>query len=781
MFKIETMRNFLITTIFALLLSFQTLIANSEWEVYNSYKTYTQLEEFHEMLYVRSGNAVFSTDPDAIFSGSFTQLEGLSSSDVQFLAKSEKADVLVFVHKDGVVDLMDAKGRISSIPELKNKSIVGNKTINNATVCGEKLFLACGFGYVEFDLKSQIIASYHFTARDCKFAFCYAGSTYYSLTDGGVWMCNAGKNISIESNWKQIEKKNLLDVAVFWHNGNEHCWIIDEGKQIHILNTDGSYKKNSTRYCYQQLKPSGNYVFSRGWGFDIIKIDNLEISYVQNGSIASCRDFYSASDSVLYAVHPNDGLIKLSVNFKNKSQAEIKQLEGGNNYFEIAGNQISELAYRDGVLGGISGYKMYTSGYNEMYVTNASVNYLKDGTWTHISESDVKASSLASKEFRGLTGITADTQNDNRFYVSTLTTGIYQFDGDSLTNHFFPNGRFTAVSSDEDGTLWAAEAFSDTAIWSYDPVGGQWTGHKNANFMQQSHIGRIFRQENEAHRIVWALNYYPYHKSRIALLYSEGNNSDQTAYISTLQDQDGNEYSLSSTISYIYDMQEDNNGQIWLLTNIGPFVVEDVVSTFNHAQKNAGIGLVKRIKVPRNDGTNLADYLLSTSSCSAMVTDSFNRKWIGTLSDGIYLLSSDGLREIEHFTTDNSPLHSDCITAFAYDREGKRLFIACEGGVVVLHTDDIEPAEDFSSFHCYPNPLRPDYFGDVEIVGLMQGSVVSITDVTGNLIWKTICYDNSVSWDGRNNDGERVAPGVYLIHGICEESSKGEICKLLVL
>jgi len=778
------MKRIIILILCTILLPF-TLLANDKWEVFNTYSTYTQLEEHNGLLYVRSDNAIFITDPNEGSSRSFTQLEGLSSSSVQYLAKCEELGSLVFVHSDGIVDVLTSENEIVSISDLKNKTVVGSKAINHVTICGSSLFIACDFGFVEINLKSYLIKNYHFTDSACDFAFSYAKGVYFALSKGGIWRCEEGKNWTNNTNWTQIESNRLIDVIVFGEDNENQCWILDSNKDIHILDSDGSYKNNSTRKCYEQLKASGNYVFSKGWGFDIIKKDTQDISYVQSSPLSACSDFYSVNDSTLYAVHPQKGLIKVQMKFQQNSHAQADLIEESSNYFEVAGAQINELALNQGVLAAISGYKMYAKGYTDMYLANANVNYLKDGEWSHISEADVNAQKLAGYEFRGLTDIAADPEINQRFYVSTLTTGLYQFDGDSITKHHFPTERITSVCCDEDGLLWIPKVYNDTALWSYDNSKDLWTPHPMANFTQQLYIGRILRQKHESHHLIWMMNGYPWNKGQIGILYNpenpDDNSKDQSAYITTLKDQDGNLYSFSSTLGYLYDICEDQKGQIWILTAIGPFVVTDVVSAFNYALKNPGIAQVTRIKVPRNDGTNLADYLLSSTTCTAMEVDQFNRKWIGTMDEGIYLISADGLREIEHFTTDNSPLHSNSINALAYDAEAKCLYISCDGGVVAYHTDDIEPAEDFSSFHCYPNPLRPDYYGDVEIVGLMENSQVSITDSTGNLIWKTTVTDGRTAWNGRDSQGERVTPGVYLIHGISKEASKGKICKLLVL
>ena len=66
-------------------------------------------------------------------------------------------------------------------------------------------------------------------------------------------------------------------------------------------------------------------------------------------------------------------------------------------------------------------------------------------------------------------------------------------------------------------------------------------------------------------------------------------------------------------------------------------------------------------KVPRNDGTNLADYLLSNIDITAIAVDGGNRKWMGTSSNGVFLKSDDNNSQIAHFSTDNSPLISNNI------------------------------------------------------------------------------------------------------------------------
>jgi hypothetical protein len=60
-----------------------------------------------------------------------------------------------------------------------------------------------------------------------------------------------------------------------------------------------------------------------------------------------------------------------------------------------------------------------------------------------------------------------------------------------------------------------------------------------------------------------------------------------------------------------------------------------------------------QVKVPRNDGTNYADYLLNGVAINSIAIDGGNRKWFGTDGAGIFLISSDNLIQEKSFTTDN--------------------------------------------------------------------------------------------------------------------------------
>ena len=66
-------------------------------------------------------------------------------------------------------------------------------------------------------------------------------------------------------------------------------------------------------------------------------------------------------------------------------------------------------------------------------------------------------------------------------------------------------------------------------------------------------------------------------------------------------------------------MEEDRSGTMWLGTSNGPILMNSVNKVFDSNYT------CSRIKIPRNDGTNLADYLLDGVNVRAIAVDGADR------------------------------------------------------------------------------------------------------------------------------------------------------------
>ncbi|WP_462319495.1 type IX secretion system anionic LPS delivery protein PorZ, partial [Marinilabilia sp.] len=235
---------------------------------------------------------------------------------------------------------------------------------------------------------------------------------------------------------------------------------------------------------------------------------------------------------------------------------------------------------------------------------------------------------------------------------------------------------------------------------------------------------------------------------------SPANDSD-SRNVGALQLWDENGEPLTDNI---FSLAKDENGYIWIGTDIGVLVQYDPANVFN-IDKPSFI----RIKVPRNDGSGLADYLLENQRVTSIAIDGANRKYFGTDGSGLYLISEDGTKTIEHFTTVNSPLPSDNIRDIEIDPQSGEIYISTDAGLISYQGDATSGSTAFNEVYVYPNPVRPDYQGAVTISGLVDRTNVKITDTAGNLVYETISLGGNALWNGKNLYGEQVKPGVYIV------------------
>lgn len=253
-------------------------------------------------------------------------------------------------------------------------------------------------------------------------------------------------------------------------------------------------------------------------------------------------------------------------------------------------------------------------------------------------------------------------------------------------------------------------------------------------------------------------------------------NDNVVKYFSKIYDQDNKEINAG----YFRQFVEDKNGQVWFGAGAnGVCVVErpaDIVKE--------NVFKVRRVKVPRNDGTNLADYLCDSQHVGGIAVDASNRKWIATLSSGVYLVSEDGTEIIEHYTTDNSPLPSNKVYSVACDDNSGSVYFGTEFGLVEYNSTSAPASDNFNDVYAFPNPVRPDYTGWITVDGLMNNSLVKIADAAGNVFAQGRSDGGRFIWDGCNPAGERVKTGVYYVYasqGSAEGSSSGCVTKILVV
>jgi hypothetical protein len=248
---------------------------------------------------------------------------------------------------------------------------------------------------------------------------------------------------------------------------------------------------------------------------------------------------------------------------------------------------------------------------------------------------------------------------------------------------------------------------------------------------------------------------------------------DKKVFFSNFEDTDNEGGKISP--GAFYCLAQDHNGVVWCGTDEGPLLFYNTAKVFDTDYT------CSRVKIPRGDGTGLADYLLQSDKVKAIAIDGANRKWIGTENSGVYLMSENGQETLEHFTETNSPLLSNDILSIAINPITGEVFFGTSSGLVSYQGNAVDASETFTNVHAYPNPVRENYNGIITITGLVKDTQVKITDLNGNLICQTTSNGGIATWNGKNINGNKVSTGIYLVICANQDGTQSAITKIMVI
>ena len=412
--------------------------------------------------------------------------------------------------------------------------------------------------------------------------------------------------------------------------------------------------------------------------------------------------------------------------------------------------------------------------------------------WFNLDENEVNKE--VNKQFpennfifttKDYTGIAVDPKDPTHYFVSAYGEGVLEFRENKfvkLYNHTnstispalnktteqqFTYNRIGSLTFDKEGNLWMTNCEIDDGSIKVLKADGTWISliHDKLNHAYQA--DKILIASNNRK---WINSPSPI---GIFVL-------DDKGTIDDVSDDEFDSFTIfknnneSIEAAGFYCVTEDKNGQIWIGTNRGPVYCLNSKAEISKLQ-------FSRVIRPLEDGNGEGYAFLDGEQVNAIAVDGGNRKWIGTQSSGVFLVSEDGMETISNFTTANSPLPSNQVNTLAINQQTGEVFIGTEKGLVSYMGDATEGSEDYSDIYAYPNPVRPEQNDRVTIVGLMNDSNVKITDLKGNIIYQGKSAGGTFTWDCRRKGGGRVATGIYLVLSATPEAKESVVTKIMVV
>lgn len=739
------------------------------WQDHLSYSTSHDLACSGQKVYSSAGSAVLVYDIPSKSVSSLSRVTGLNETLISTLAWCEEEETLIIVYRNTGVDLV-RKGIIYNMPDIKNKYIPGLKEIYSITVEGSRALLSGSFGIVVIDLSGRYVVDTWKPGPDGEnnavYETTFLGNSIYAATASGVYSAGAGsQGLSYFGNWELLQDlpspSSKYTVAttsgsalllnkpgsssspdsLFRVIPGQNATLILTGPEgtIRSVDSDGINITVATSSSVKILSSQGTVsleISGYGWASanPVKAVMNGETLWIADASsgIVSTDDYYNYENHTLPGPYTNN----------------VADISFAGNDFYITGGTV------DNAWGNV---------YRPLQVFTGSGN-----NWhSHI---------LYGSSDRDAMRVISDPLDNTHFFVSSWGNGLYEFrDAEVINNYNQYNSPLTSMITgenytricglayDDEGNLWMTQSGVPGNLKALTPEGSWIITPVSLNVPVTGDM-IIDRQG-----YIWVILPRGYGLMVYDPAGTPGITSDDRYISLQVEDTEGH------VMNNLFSIAEDNAGNIWIGTDAGPAVYYNPGKVFSDAVK------ASRIKIPRNDGSGLADYLLGTETVTAICVDGADRKWLGTMSSGAYLMSDDGKNELQHFTGTNSPLPSDNIVAIDINSLSGEVWLGTSEGIVSYRGDATAGKDDYSAIYVFPNPVREDFEGVVTITGLVENSSVKITDVSGNLVYETTSTGGQATWDLHNYKSSRVTTGVYLVFCSNEDGSLAGITKMLVI
>lgn len=752
--------------------------AIGSWQTHISYTNISQITQSQEKIYGISTGALFSVDKRDNIVETYSKISGLNDNNIHKIEYSDFNDILFIAYQNSNIDLMSENGSIINISDIYRKNMSGSKQINNISFHNNLAYIACDFGITILNLdkkefaETYIISNDDYTERTIKTNI--FNNHIYALTENNILIGNTSQNLINYQNWNRISNPDSTQK-------NINMYLIQD--TIYLLKTDNILYKyaNNTWSKYKSavkdISMSNDAIFLTDTANQITMIYNQKENIIAEEAI-----------SALFDENKNTIWFFSSYALTSKNLKTNKY-----NHFVPNGpesNTSWRLKYSNGRIFSIPGGRWAVN-----YYTPASLSIYENNSWKKYDTYYFVSRTETTDRSYDLVDIAINPNDNTNFWIASYGLGLYEFRNDELYKFhhcdnsglttIFPDGnkynyiRTDGITYDDKGNLWMLNN-AGNLIKYIDPNG---VYHEIPNDIIVSHNDLtpqdiIISDKNPNQKIFLMPRYRNTNNSIFYTLDDNGTlnytGDDKTAAFTKVFDQDNKELSFSAS-PLLRSIAQDKNGVIWVGTTKGVFLINDPSKMFDDNFR------VYRIKIPRNDGTGLADYLLDTEEVKAIAVDGANRKWIGTASSGLYLVSENGLEIISHFTTENSPLLSNAIQSIAINEKTGEVFIGTGNGLISYQSDAIEGSDIFENIRAYPNPVRPEYTGLITIIGLIADTQIRITDVNGNVVYETRSNGGVATWDGCNASGNRVATGVYFAHCLSTDGKQKHIVKILIV
>jgi len=739
-------------------------IEMGQWRTHLPYQYASLVETTDDRVYCSTSGGLFYYGLEDNLVETVSKIDGLSDNGISAMRWSSELSTMILAYENSNLDII-TNGVVTNLPDIMKKQITGDKSIYDIYYIGTTAYLSTGFGIVVVNLEKNEISETYLIGDNGQSLkinqLTSDGSYLYAATDQGIRRGLLSDPFLIDYNaWEIITDipgyTGAFGSIAFFEAMLFASWDDPSEQQDQVYYSAGtgwnSYPYFTGSQCYEILN-QGDF---------LTLVDDTAVHLI-NDDLLVVQELFSSRPRSASLDHQGDLWLA------DYGRGLLTNQGGGSWGITPDGpysTSVFDIESSGGVVQAVIG--AITSSWNNLWeVATLETFSEEEWTWTH------------SWEDRDLVTLAIDPADPFHVYTGSWGMGLLEFRGKEFTSFNETNSSLQTIMPGP---------FVRIGGVALDPQGNLWMTNSNVaepiSVLKADGTWKSFRVDNLISSYAALGDILVSSAGHLWVIVPRGNGLFAMDDNMTIDDTSDDIYEKVSVVNKygevitndVYSFAEDLSGNLWLGTNQGVLVMYSPYRLFTDGSVYA-----QEILIPRNDGSGYADPLLGTQIVTSIEVDGANRKWLGTSDGGAYLVSEDGLDEIAHFNTSNSPLLSNVIMDIEVDGVSGEVFFGTDKGIISYKGDALEGGSAYSNVVVYPNPVRETYEGPVAIKGLVENTTVKITDMGGNLVFETESLGGQAIWDGKNFNGERVATGVYMIFLSSSDGSLSHVTKILFI
>lgn len=749
------------------------------WEDHFSYREAKAVATDGKLIYAATDAGVFTWDPQQQQLEKFSKVNKLSDWGISLMEYHKETQTLAIVYSNGNIDLIQ-KGTLYNVPDLKHKTISGEKNVLHLTFSDSAMYLSCSFGIIVVDLYRHEINDTYILGENSSFlqvnGVAINDTAIFAATAKGIlWGYRNDKALADNSRWNVWEPlpDNLESAYIDHIVCYDGQLFISIKNKINDVSTvyewkDGKWNIVASQKQLSRLKESGGYLML--FSFHEFKIYDISRQYVAGMNWIDpfskygleCHDAIVFGEKIWLA-HHNSGMIEIPSFQATWGISHMPPGPAFNGVFSLnhssSGKIYACAGSRDNNYGGAW--------------ISANIATYDRGVWSDLEKT------AAQDTLHDILFVAPSPNNDNHLFAAAWMQGVIEIEDNKIVRVFnegntegkiqphFDGGyrtvRTSGVAFDRGGNLIVAQSLvPQNLVWR--DKNGRWDAFFSGDVVS-GNFDLSGLLTDKTHNYKWLWN----RSNTIYVFNNKGN-------VQVL-DPNRNAELLTNAVNC---MAEDRNGDIWIGTDQGVKVIYNAQDAIDGNAPSGSFSKAKcqNIKYTEDGQTQ---YLLQFEFVTSIAVDGANRKWIGTRNGGVFVLTPNGSEEVYHFTAGNSPLPTNNITDITIEPLSGQVFISSAKGIVSYKAEATQGSESFSEVEVYPNPVEPEYTGEILIKGLTTNANVRITDISGYVVNNLQAFGGQAVWNGKNFDGKPAASGVYLIFCSDKEGHETAVGKIMII